>query len=117
MGRLIPVIGLAGLAALAACSRPPQTLALATTTTIDNSGLLPVLLPQFEKDTGIKVNAIVGGSGRALDVLNRGDVDVAMTHDPEAEQVLFDRGRLATYQKVMYNDFVIAGPAADPEAV
>jgi tungstate transport system substrate-binding protein len=101
----------------AACAPPANVLHMATTTTVDNSGLLAELLPAFRAATGVEVRAVVGGSGRALDLLSRGDVDVTITHDPEAERALFERGVFAAYRKIMFNDFVIAGPSANPAGV
>lgn len=98
------------------CARPPL-VRLATTTSVENSGLLSALLPAFTATTGLEVQAIAVGSGRALDILDRGDVDLALTHDPDAEHRLFDRHALAEYRKVMFNDFVIAGPAGDAAGV
>jgi tungstate transport system substrate-binding protein len=110
------------LAAIAAalalgCTRPPQVLHLSTTTSVDNTGLLANLLPAFREETGIDVQAVAVGSGRALAILERGDADAALTHDPDAEQKTIDAGHIARYRKIMYNDFVIAGPSADPAKI
>jgi tungstate transport system substrate-binding protein len=116
MRRLATFLALA-LALTGACARSPRLIHLATTTTIDGSGLLAVLVAEFQKDSGLELQAVVGGSGRALDILDMGDVDLAFTHDPEAERAFFDRGEFAEYRKVMFNDFVIAGPTEDPAHV
>ena len=114
MRRLVAV----GLGILAiGCARPPQVLHLSTTTSVDNTGLLAVLLPAFKIESGIDVQAVAVGSGRALAILERGDADAALAHDPDAEQKVIDAGRVASYRKIMYNDFVIACPAADPAGV
>jgi tungstate transport system substrate-binding protein len=99
------------------CARAPEVLHLSTTTSVENSGLLAVLLPAFLAETGIDVQAVAVGSGRALAILERGDVDASLTHDPDAEQRVIDAGHIGKYRKLMYNDFVIAGPPADPAGV
>jgi tungstate transport system substrate-binding protein len=101
-------------AAAGACERPDRLLRVATTTSVENSGLLATLLPQFEREAGTRVQAVAVGSGRALDILERRDADVVLTHDPDAERRAVDRGILAGYRKVMFNNFLIAGPPADP---
>ena len=105
------------LAVLAGCARQPAVLHMSTTTSVDNSGLLNEILPKFESSTGIDVQVVAVGSGRALAILENGDADIALTHDPDAEQALVDRKAVARYRKLMYNDFVLAGPAADPALV
>jgi tungstate transport system substrate-binding protein len=105
------------LAVFAACARAPDTLHMSTTTSVENSGLLNAILPEFERASGVDVQPIAVGSGRALAILERGDTDVALTHDPDAEQALLDRGAIGRYRKLMYNDFVLAGPAADPARI
>ena len=106
------------VAALAAsCARPPRLIHMATTTSVENSGLLASLFPEFEKDTGLTVQAVAVGSGRALDILERRDADLALTHDPVAERTYKDRSVFGDYRKIMYNDFLIAGPAGDPAHV
>jgi tungstate transport system substrate-binding protein len=111
----LAVASLAAAAAVATgCARSPSSLHLSTTTSVENSGLLGAILPAFKAETGIEVLAVAVGSGRALAILERGDSDVALTHDPDAESALMSRGAVARYRKVMHNDFVIAGPPADP---
>ena len=108
----------ASLASLAiACGGRGGVLHLATTTSVDNSGLLSAVLLAFQEDSGIRIDAIAVGSGRALDILDRRDAEVAITHDPDAERRYFDQGIFGDYRKIMFNDFVIAGPAADPASV
>jgi tungstate transport system substrate-binding protein len=108
---------LVGLAFAPACARPERLIHMATTTSVDNSGLLATLLPEFEKDHGISVQAVAVGSGRALDILDRRDADVALTHDPDVERRYLETGVFGDYRKLMYNTFVIAGPAEDPARV
>ncbi len=99
------------------CARAETLLRLATTTSVDNSGLLDAILPAFRADSGIDVQVMAVGSGRALQLLRRGDADVALTHDPTAEELFVREGRVTLYRKLMFNDFLIVGPAGDPAAV
>ena len=92
------------------------TLRLATTSTTDNSGLVQHLIPVFERDSGYRVQVITVGSGRALRLLENGDVDVALTHAHALEQSLVTNGRAIDHFPVMYNDFILVGPHADPAA-
>ena len=95
-----------------ASERPPsKVVTLATTTSTQDSGLLDVLLPDFERESGIKVKVIAVGSGQALELGRRGDADVLLTHSPQAEKKFMDEGFGAIRQAVMHNDFVIVGPA------
>ena len=93
------------------------TLTLATTTSTQESGLLEVLLPEFQKQTGIDVRAVAVGSGQAIELGRRGDADVLLTHAPAAEQTFMDEGWGAERRPVMYNDFVLVGPQSDPAGV
>lgn len=90
---------------------------LATTTSTYHSGLLDYLLPEFEKDTGYKVNVIATGTGKALKMGENGDVDLVMTHAPKAEANFVEKGYGMEPRKLMYNDFVIVGPKADPAKI
>ncbi|UUM31831.1 substrate-binding domain-containing protein [Vibrio japonicus] len=90
---------------------------LATTTSTYHSGLLDYLLPEFEKDTGYKVNVIATGTGKALKMGENGDVDLVMTHAPKAEASFVEKGYGMEPRKLMYNDFVIVGPKADPAKI
>lgn len=94
-----------------------QHLRLATTTSTENSGLLAAIHPRFEKANGARVDVIAVGSGRALELGHNGDVDVVLVHDPDAEADFVASGAGIDRRAVMYNDFVIVGPAADPAAV
>ncbi len=89
-------------------------LKLATTTSTDNSGLLDYILPGFEKKTGIRVDVIAVGTGKALKLAENGDVDVVLVHAPEAELAFVNTGYGVNRRAVMQNDFVIAGPPEDP---
>jgi tungstate transport system substrate-binding protein len=90
---------------------------LATTTSVDNSGLLQAILPSFQLETGIDVQVLAVGSGRALQLLRRGDADVALTHDPIGEAAFLKEMPSAAYRKIMFNDFVLVGPSGDPALI
>ncbi|HDQ13784.1 MAG TPA: tungsten ABC transporter substrate-binding protein [Sediminispirochaeta sp.] len=87
---------------------------LATTTSTDNSGLLEHLLPVFTEETGYQVNVIAVGTGAALELGEKGDVDVVLVHARELENQFVADGYGVNRRDVMYNDFVILGPSADP---
>ncbi|WP_114764557.1 substrate-binding domain-containing protein [Vibrio rhodolitus] len=94
-----------------------QHVRLATTTSTYHSGLLDYLLPEFEKDTGYKVDVIAAGTGKSLKMGENGDVDLVMTHAPKAEANFVEKGYGVLPRKLMYNDFVLVGPQADPATV
>ena len=87
---------------------------MSTTTSTDNSGLLRYLMPMFEQKTGIKVQWIAVGTGKALEIAKSGDVDVVLVHARAAEDKFVAEGWGVNRRDVMYNDFVIVGPDADP---
>jgi tungstate transport system substrate-binding protein len=91
-----------------------KTLRLATTTSTDDSGLLDYILPVFEKKFNCKVDVIAVGSGQALELGKRGDVDVLLVHSPASETQFVADGFGESRTLVMYNNFVIVGPTADP---
>ncbi len=90
---------------------------LATTTSTENSGLLGVLIPKFEEQTGYKIKTVAVGTGAALKMGQNGEADVLMTHAPASEQPLVDDGYVMDYTLLMHNDFVVVGPAADPAGI
>lgn len=92
-------------------------LILATTTSTQDSGLLDVLRPEFEKTHPYNLKIIAVGTGQALEMGTRGEADVLLVHAPAAEQKLVDSGDAVNRQKVMYNDFILVGPAEDPAKV
>lgn len=94
-----------------------HSLILATTTSVRDSGLLEMLLPDFEKETGIEVRVIAVGTGAALRMGKEGDVDLLLTHAPAAEMKLVDDGVVTRRTPFMENFFVIAGPPEDPARV
>jgi len=95
------------------------TIRLATTTSTKDSGLLDAILPVFEAETGIKVEVISVGSGEAMALGESGEADVLLVHSPAAEKKFVEEGHAdATGRKdVMFNDFVIIGPASDPAGI
>lgn len=109
---------LTGLAGIATASQPqPSLLRLATTTSTENSGLLRDLLPLFEARSGYRVHVIAVGTGKALKLGQNGDVDVVLVHAPAAERAFMKAGYGVDHRAVMYNDFVILGPADDPAGI
>lgn len=90
---------------------------LATTTSTQDSGLLDVLVPMFEEQTGFMVKTIAVGTGKALEMGQNGEADVLLVHAPESEQPLVDSGVATNYQLVMHNDFIIVGPKEDPAGI
>jgi len=90
---------------------------LATTTSTYHSGLLDFLLPEFKKDTGYNVDVLAAGTGKSLRMGQNGDVDLVMTHAPRAEAKFVDAGYGVQPRQLMYNDFVLVGPKADPANV
>jgi tungstate transport system substrate-binding protein len=101
----------------AAVRADPQVLRMATTTSTENSGLLKVILPAFESRSGLEVQVLAVGTGQALRLGCNGDVDVVLVHAPAAEQKFVEDGCGVNRRQVMYNDFVIVGPPADPAGV
>ena len=93
------------------------SIRLATTTSTDNSGLLKFLLPTFEQKYGIKVQVISVGSGKAIKLGENGDVDVILVHSRPDEDKFVQDGHGINRRSVMYNDFVIVGPKADPARI
>ena len=94
-----------------------KDLILATTTSTQDSGLLDVLLPEFERQTGYRVKPIAVGSGEALKLGERGEADVLLVHAPESEEEFMATGAGVDRTLVMHNDFVLVGPASDPAGI
>lgn len=101
--------------------QPPKPakpdLILATTTSTQDSGLLDVLIPVFEKKTGYKIKTIAVGSGQAIAMGEKGEADVLLTHAPDAEKKVVAGGSVINRRMVMHNDFVIIGPTDDPAQI
>ena len=91
-----------------------QTIVMASTTSTEQSGLFAHLLPEFKKATGVDVKVVALGTGQALDMGRRGDADVLFVHDQVAEEKMVADGFAVKRFPVMYNDFVLVGPAGDP---
>lgn len=113
---------IAAVTAVAALTIAPVCVAqgiikLSTTTSTENSGLLKFLLPTFEAKTGNKVHVIAVGTGKALELAKNGDVDVTLVHARAAEDKFVADGYGVNRRDVMYNDFIIVGPTADPARV
>jgi len=98
---------------VAAADTSPR-IRMATTTSTDNSGLLEYLMPHFEAQSGFIVDVIAVGTGKALKLAERGDVDVILVHAPQAEMAFIEAGWGVNRRSVMVNDFMIVGPVADP---
>ena len=115
------VRALAALAALLCVSGPAAaqstSVILSTTTSTQDSGLLDVLVPTFESKTGYTVKTLSVGTGQALALAARGEADVALVHAPALEKKYVAEGKLRNRRLVMYNDFVIIGPAEDPAGI
>jgi tungstate transport system substrate-binding protein len=107
---------LAGLLASPA-SAAPRFITVASTTSTEQSGLFGYLLPLFTKQSGIEVRVVAVGTGQALDLARRGDADVVFVHDTAAEEKFVAEGFGVKREPVMYNDFVLIGPKADPAKV
>jgi len=94
-----------------------RNVILSTTTSTQDSGLLDVLIPLFEKQTGYSVKTVSVGTGQALALAAKGDADVALVHAPSLEKQYVADGTLLNRRLVMYNDFVIIGPKDDPAKI
>ena len=109
------------LAARFVAAQPPapaaRVLILSTTTSTQDSGLLDVLVPRFEQATGYSVKTISVGTGQALALAARGEADVTLAHAPTLEKRYLHEGRMLNRRLVMYNDFVLIGPAEDPAKI
>ena len=94
-----------------------KTLILATTTSTQDSGLLDLLIPLFEKESGYQVKTIAVGSGQAMKMGEKGEADVLLVHSPDAEKKFMAEGFGVSRRLVMHNDFIIVGPSADPAKI
>lgn len=102
---------------LAPLAHAEEALRLSTTTSTENSGLLGFLLPAFEAQSGLKVKVIAVGTGKALELAKNGDVDVTLVHARPSEDKFVAEGHGVNRRDVMYNDFIVVGPASDPAGV
>ena len=95
-------------------SRADEAIVLASTTSVENSGLLAHILPEFTRETGISVHVLAQGTGQALATAAHGDADLVLVHDPEAEQKFIAQGHGIDRRQIAWNDFIVVGPRADP---
>lgn len=105
---------LAGGASYAADKQILQSILLASTTSVDNSGLLARIIPIFTKESGIEVRVLAQGTGQALATAAHGDADLVLVHDPEAEQKFIAAGDGVDRRQIAWNDFIVVGPRSDP---
>ena len=112
---LLVILSILSLAAPAATQS--ATVILSTTTSTQDSGLLDLLVPMFEKKTGMTVKTISVGTGQALALAARGEADVALVHAPSVERKYVEEGKMRNRRLVMYNDFVVIGPEDDPAKI
>jgi tungstate transport system substrate-binding protein len=101
---------------LAVAGASAQSITVASTTSTEQSGLFAHLLPAFKRASGIDVKVVAVGTGQAIDMARRGDADVLFVHDAIAEEKLVAEGGALQRRPVMYNDFLLIGPRADPAA-
>ena len=104
----------AGTFSIAQTPPASNAIVMASTTSTEQSGLFTALLPEFKKATGVDVKVVAVGTGQAIDMGRRGDADVLFVHDQVAEEKVVAEGFAIKRFAVMYNDFVLIGPAADP---
>jgi tungstate transport system substrate-binding protein len=114
--RVAVISWLLSAAAIPAVGEPPF-ITVASTTSTEESGLFGFLLPAFTMETGIDVRVVAVGTGQALKIGERGDCDVIFVHDRPAELAFVEHGFGIDRREVMYNDFVLIGPAIDPAHV
>ena len=105
---------LAAALLVASVAAQAQSIVVASTTSTEQSGLFSYLLPEFKKTSGIEVKVVALGTGQAIDMGRRGDADVLFVHDQVAEEKVVAEGFAIRRFPVMYNDFVLIGPTADP---
>jgi len=115
LGALLLALVLTMLPTYAAAQRSP--VILSTTTSTQDSGLLDVLVPLFERQTGYAVKTIAVGTGQALALAARGEADVVLAHAPALEKKYVEDGKMLDRRLVMYNEFVIIGTPEDTEKI
>ena len=111
------LLAFAATVLLSQAAQAQQIIRLSTTTSTENSGLLNFLLPAFEARTNSKVHVISVGTGKALELSKNGDVDVTLVHARPAEDKFVAEGWGVDRRDVMYNDFIVVGPASDPAGI
>lgn len=114
---LVAALGLGALSTLAPAAAQDKSIVVGSTTSTQDSGLFNYLLPLFKAKTGIDVKVIAQGTGQALDTARRGDADVVFVHAKSQEEKFVADGFGVKRFDVMYNDFVLIGPASDPAGI
>ena len=114
--RLLACLFAAGMTT-SAISAAAESIVLASTTSLQDSGLLANILPAFTAATGIEVRVVAQGTGQALATAARGDADLVLVHDPEAEDKFIAEGHGGERRQIARNDFVIVGPVSDPAKI
>jgi len=117
MKRIFSIFFLPALLIMGSCAPANPNLILATTTSTQDSGLLDVLIPLFETETGYTVKVVAVGSGEAMKMGEEGNADVLLVHAPSSEVAFMEAGNGQDRFLVMHNDFIIVGPASDPAGV
>ena len=115
--RNVAIAATAVAAMLGAAQAGDRHIVVASTTSTENSGLFSHILPMFEAATGIEARVVAVGTGQAIKIAERGDADVLFVHDAPSEKRFVDAGFGIDRREVMYNDFVIVGPATDPAGI
>jgi tungstate transport system substrate-binding protein len=111
------IIGVLLMTFVASLAVAETRIKMASTTSTQNSGLFDYLLPIFEKKTGIKIDVVAVGTGASIEIGKRGDADVVFVHAKEQELAAVQEGFFVNRHDVMYNDFVVIGPPADPAKI
>ena len=117
MARRLLVFVIVGFLSMIAGGVRAESIVLASTTSVQDSGLLTHILPAFTAASGIEVRVLAQGTGQALATAARGDADLVLVHDPEAEDRFIAEGHGKDRRQIAWNDFVIVGPGADPAHV
>ena len=117
LGGALPLFMASSVHAAEPAKTPADTIILASTTSVQDSGLLTHILPQFTAETGINVHVLAQGTGQALATAAHGDADLLLVHDPEAEAAFMAAGHGSSRTEIAWNDFIIVGPVADPAHV
>ena len=111
--KAIAVLLAGSLLSAAGPGHADETIVLASTTSVENSGLLAHILPKFTEETGITVRVLAQGTGQALATAAHGDADLVLVHDPEAEQQFVANGDGVDRRQIAWNDFIVVGPRSD----
>jgi tungstate transport system substrate-binding protein len=111
------VVSLLFITGITSVQAQPKAIILATTTSTQDSGLLDILLPIFEKKTGYFVKTIAVGSGQAMAMGQKGEADVLLVHSPDAEKKFIAEGYGVNRRLIMHNDYIIVGPSEDPAKI